>query len=121
MHFLHIIKFLFTSRGKGILLLPITIISISATFVLYETLRISYKLEPNQYTNKLVLGGSMFLVSIVNSFMTKNYTLNAQREREYYEEEGEYMYIKVSLWTRIFIGLGVVIILAAIADMYKLG
>ena len=121
MHFIHFIRFLFIHRGKGIMIIPAIAFSVLFVFTADIILCSAFGFIHDRYSNRLLFGISLFLAGIVTPFITKNYTISPSGEREYYEEEAEYLYIKVTIWARILIVLCIVIIGATIADFYKLG
>jgi hypothetical protein len=88
--------------------------------IIYAAISDLLRLKEIKHIEGIVIGISMLLAGTFNFFVSKNYYINSNGDREYYEEEGTFMFIKVTLWTRIFFVIGVINILGAIADIYKL-
>ena len=110
----------FQFRNKGILILPIGIFSVIIVFIIYAVISSLFKIKDIPQIEQIIGGISMFLAGAINFFVAKNYYFNSNGDREYYEEEGVFMFIKVTLWTRIFIALGLINIFGAIAEIYHL-
>jgi hypothetical protein len=114
MHFLF--HLLFRARGKGILVLPLIIFSYIVVFGIAWLSKSQFNFVDDTYTESILSGISAIIAGFAVSRFTKNFTVNSNGEKEYYEEEGVYMFIKVSLWPTILFMLGIMGILATIAD-----
>jgi hypothetical protein len=96
------------------------VVSFLIVFIIYLVVSDLLGLKDIAHIEGIIEGISMLLAGVINYFATQNYYINTDGDREYYEEEGVFMYVPVTLWTKIFFIIGVLIILGAIADIFKL-
>ena len=118
MHFIHIFFLMFKFKGKGKFVLPVIIISFLLVACMYEGLGILAGLKDKGMSGRLFMASGWLLAAAINSLVTKSYVISASGEKEYYEEEGRYMHIKVSVWTKLLIGFAVIAIIRLIFDIY---
>ncbi len=119
MHFVHLILLIFKFKGKGKFVLPIVVFSFLLVAGMYAGFYSLSSLGHDRIIDGLFSSISFFLAAAINSLVTKNYIIGSDGEREYFEEEGTYIYIRVSIWTKIFIGLGLIGFAGVIVNMIK--
>lgn len=102
------------------MVLPIIIFSFVVVSLLWALIVKWFGIDSGQFENRIVGASSLFLAGTINHFATRRYVIDKDGENEFYEEEGTFMFVPVTLWTRIFFVIGVLSILATIADRYKL-
>lgn len=119
MHFIHLILLAFKFKGKGKLVLPSAILSLLVITAIFWGFNLLSLLSHNKLMDRLFTVAVWFLAAAVNSLWTRNYTISPTGEREVYEEEGKYIYIRVSIWTKIFIAFGLISLAGIIYDMLK--
>jgi hypothetical protein len=85
--------------------------------IIFEGFNIWTGLEHNRIFGRMFMCGAFFLAAALNFLVTKNYIIRADGEIEILEEEGSYIYIKVSIWTKVFIVFGMISLLGILADM----
>ena len=64
-------------------------------FIIYAVISSLFKIKDIPQIEQIIGGISMFLAGAINFFVSKNYYFNSNGDREYYAEEGVFMFIKV--------------------------
>jgi hypothetical protein len=68
--------------------MPIIFLSVIYSFTDHLGVNSILGYPEDRFTMKIILGISLIVAGIVNSFVTRNYTTNVNGEKEYYEIEG---------------------------------
>ena len=117
---LHVLLLFFKYKGKGFWVMPTVFVSTILVFMIYLVVNSILGYAEDRFTSKIILGISLIVAGIANSFVTRNYAINLNGEKEYFEIEGQYIYVNVSDWTKILIVIGVIIIVGNVCDAYNL-
>ncbi|MCW3125770.1 MAG: hypothetical protein JWO03_1428 [Bacteroidetes bacterium] len=102
---MHLLHFFIRFKGRGILVLLIMILSITFVLLLGKASIYLFGLEQDKYTFNALFGVGLCLAGIINSLVIRGYFHDKWKYMRY-EENDEYIYLKVSRWTWILLVWG---------------